>query len=160
TVTDTSGASVTSSTDFVVFNPQNILVNTNQDLTSTTTNSSGQAVVPLRVALQAASNNGGSVAYVRFDPSLAGKTITLSPTLASTSTPYGASAVSVSQGLVYLDGSGAPGLTIAAPAGSNMRLLYVGHGAALDLYDVNLTGGNLTGTAAAGGAIYTDGELK
>ena len=61
---------------------------------------------------------------------------------------------------MYLDGSSAPGITIAAPAGSNMRLFYVAHGTVLDLFDVNLTGGNLIGPSVAGGAIYADGELN
>jgi hypothetical protein len=160
TVTDTSGASATLARDIVVFNPANIVVNTAQDNTQVTTDSSGHVLTPLRVAIQAASNNGGSVAYVHFDPSLAGQTILLNPALANTSTPAGASAIAISQGLVYLDGSAAPGITLAVPSGANMRLFYVAHSAALDLYDMNLTGGNLTGSSVQGGAVFVDGLLN
>ncbi len=158
TVSDLYGGVNTSSSSFAVFDPSNIIVNTTQDYSSVVTQN-GVTYTSLRVAVQAAADSTG-VTYVKFAPSLAGETIHL--TTVGDSTDHGASAIGLSSGLVFLDGSGAPGVTIAAAAGTNMRLFYVAHGAALDINDLNLTGGVAQGTEgyANGGAIYADGSVN
>ncbi len=117
--------------------------------------------------------SSGRVATIRFAPSLAGQTIYLNQDeyfgygpVASNSL-IGATDLGVGYPTI-IDGSGAPGLTIANAPGSNRRLFFVGRygneptNVSLTLEDLTLEGGSATGTgdAAYGGAIYiTDGSM-
>ena len=159
TVTDSSGAVTTASSSFVVFDPSNIVVNTLADYSGPVT-SGNTTYTSLRFAMYEAQTVAG-VNYVKFDPSLAGKTITL---LAYGDTAdHGNSFLAVKNGYVFLDGSTAPGLTISGQgAASPARLFYVAKGTSLDIYDVNLANGYATGVTgvASGGGVYTDGSLN
>ncbi len=147
---------MTATGSFGTFDPNNIVVTTTQDLTQP-----GQ-VTSLRVAIQEAedyakSHPGSSPAYVKFASDLAGQTITLT-TVGDTSDD-GNSAISIPSGVVVLDATNAPGVTIAASGA--MRIFYVPQGSTLELEDLNLANGYEYGNGAGayGGAIYADGAV-
>jgi hypothetical protein len=150
TVSDNYGGSTTANGTFGTFDPNNIVVTTTQDLTQP-----GQ-VTSLRVAIAEAAESSG-IHYVKFASDLAGQTITL--TNVGDSSDYGNSAIRIPSGVVVLDATNAPGVTIAASGG--MRIFYVPLGTTLEMEYLNLSGGDETGTgfAAAGGAIYVDGAV-
>lgn len=148
-VTDRSGASTTATSSFLALNPSNIIV--------TNPNETGPGVT-LRAAINAV-NQTLSYGVIHFSPSLAGQTIKL--TSVGDPTDHGNSAVKI-YGIVEIDGSGVPGLTIqAAPTTGTMRLFYVAPGATFYLDNLNITGGIATGSEsqAEGGAIFNDSSL-
>ena len=161
TVSDNYGGSVTATGTFGTFNPKNIVVTTTQDLTQAST------VTSLRVAIAEAweyaqsQDQSGSPpvpAYVKFASDLAGQTITLTAPPADT-TNDGTSAIAIPSGVVVLDATNAPGVTIAASG--TERIFYVPEGSTLILNDLNLANGDEygNGTGAYGGAIYADGAV-
>ena len=105
----------------------------------------------------------------RFDPSLAGETITLVRVDPSAANVYGDTALVDDGADITIDGSGAPGLVIS---GNNaLRPFAVTSAASLTLEDLTIedgmaqgfgggvtyTGGGGGGGAGMGGAVYDDG---
>ena len=132
TVHDSFGGSATASGSFTVFDPNNLTVNSLLD------SSPDPKVLTLRMAIADASAISGRT-VIKFDPSLAHQSITLTT---SEPTPgLGNSAIAVTGGDVVIDGSDAPGLTIYTPNGSNLRLFYVGSNAASDVLQRHPGGG-------------------
>ena len=136
TVSDNYGGSVNASGSFGTYDPSNIVVTTTQDLTQ------ASQVTSLRVAIQEAesyaqSHPGSGPAYVRFASDLAGQTITL--TNVGDPNDDGSTAIAIPSGVVVLDASSAPGVTIAASG--DMRIFYVPKGSTLALEDLNLSNG-------------------
>lgn len=150
TVTDHFGGSTTSTGQFGVFDPHNIIVTANDD-------SSNSAGVTLRAAFDAAADASG-VHYIRFAPSLAHQTIVLTQ---AKDNSHGASALVVPANQTYiLDATDAPGLTINQRG--NVRFFYVAPGALLQVQGINFEGGLVqnSNNFADGGAIYVDGYLN
>jgi hypothetical protein len=126
-------------------------------------------VVTLRFALTEA-NADTAPDTITFDPSLAGKTITLSLVGDSSAGPS-ALAVGAPGQLreITIDGSPAPGLTVSGPAAAtNLRLVIVLPGNGLTLEDLTLSGGQARGgngggggggAAGMGGAVFNEGTL-
>ena len=155
-VTDTSGATTTASSTFAAVDPTNLMVTTAQDSLNP-----GQAV-SLREALQVLTSSQGSVGTIKFSPSLAYQTITL--TSIGDSTDHGNSALAIGANQnVNLDATNVPGITITATqsplgTGPDMRLFYLAPGSRLTVHGLTLTGGVASGNEdqAAGGAFYVD----
>jgi hypothetical protein len=122
----------------------------------------------LRQAVQAA-NLTSDPDTIRFDPSLAGQTISLThvdsivtTTQLAPQTPavaFGPSGLVVSSPIT-IDGNGVGTLTRAAGA-PNFRLFTVIDGASLTMSDMELTGGLASGVGATGdgGAVFNLGTL-
>ena len=91
---------------------------------------------------------------IGFAPSLAGGTINL--TSVGDSIDYGSSALAITAPMI-IDGSSAPGLTIAGPGTtgtSAFRIFFVGvpaHGVILTLKNVTVSGGDASGSGRYGG---------
>jgi hypothetical protein len=108
----------------------------------------------LRAAVASAnadSYTGSAYDTIQFDPSLAGQTISLTTVGDSTNGP---SALAITAP-VLIDGSTAPGLTIArsstAPA---FRIFTVGVTGKFTLQDLTISGGQ-DGSSSGGGGLYT-----
>jgi hypothetical protein len=154
-VNDPFGGSSTSSGSFGVFDPNNIIVNTTQDLTALTPTQTS-----LRVALSAAADSSG-LHFIKFDPSLSGQTVDLR--WVGDTSDHGNSAFAINGNEhVVIDGSAAPGVTIQADPAVSMRLFYVAPQSFLELENVHLSGGTASGSSdsADGGAIYDDGSVN
>jgi fibronectin-binding autotransporter adhesin len=97
---------------------------------------------------------GNQTAVIDFSSTLAGQTITLVNTQTYTGL-FGATGLAIGgTANVTVDGSAAPGLTIAS---STLRLFAVYRTAFLGLNDLTLSGG--TASASSGGAVYASGNF-
>jgi len=163
-----NGPSATATAVFQSVDLKNLIVNSAAD--DTTYDAANifpaDGHITLRLAIDIINdnaNNAGDYGSIRFDPSLAGKTIYLNKeelTYWDAPSADGFSDLGITKSII-IDGSNAPGLTISNATGSNRRLFYVAVGARLSLTDVNLVGGIAegSGNAAAGGAIFGDGAV-
>jgi len=123
----------------------------------------------LSSAVQTADADPSNSYDITFASALAGQTIALS-TVADTT--YGPAALDITN-TITIDGSGAPGLTIArSESAADMRLINVAPGSSLTLTDLTLSGGIAQGgnggnggrgggggAAGLGGAIFNAGTI-
>ncbi len=159
TIKDQFNGSATATGSFSTIDIHNLTVNSTDDTEQT--NSDGTlidtpSVMTLRQAIDIIETNlpfGGASATIRFDPSLAGQTITLNAQdrYIGFVTPALSSIDLLIAHPVTIDATNAPGLTISTPAQSTLKAFCVNPGGSLTLDNVNIVNCSSIGE---GGAIY------